>query len=138
MTMRCLAIAAAALIPFALAAPALAQSRAERRAAQLSAWVEAGEPQDCIQLNRIRETRVLSDQVIDFVMDNGQVFRNTLPNACPQLGFQESFGYKTSINQLCNVDIITVIIPGIGPNTGASCGLGRFVPMKPAETAATK
>ncbi|OYT69033.1 MAG: hypothetical protein CFK52_14160 [Chloracidobacterium sp. CP2_5A] len=126
---------AALLLPIALAAPALAESRSERRAAQMSAWVEAGDPQDCIQLNRIRETRVLSDQVIDFIMDNGQLFRNTLPAKCPQLGFQESFGYQTSINQLCNVDIITVIIPGIGPNTGASCGLGRFTPMKPASTA---
>ncbi|WP_448581446.1 hypothetical protein [Thermaurantiacus sp.] len=134
MNSRSLAIAAV-LLPLGLAAPALAESRSERRAAQMSAWVEAGKPQDCILLNRIRETRVLSDQVIDFVMDNGDVFRNTLPYKCPQLGFQESFGYQTSINQLCNVDIITVIIPGIGPNTGASCALGRFTPMKPAKTA---
>lgn len=132
MTLRPLVLAAMLL---SLAAPALADSRSDRRAAQKSAWVEAGEPQDCILLNRIRETRVLSDQVIDFIMDNGQVFRNTLPAKCPQLGFQESFGYQTSINLLCNVDIITVIIPGIGPNTGASCGLGRFTPMKPAEAA---
>lgn len=137
MTIRSLHLAAA-LIPLIIAAPALAESRSERRAAQMSAWVEAGEPQDCIPLNRIRETRVLSDQVIDFIMDNGEVFRNTLPHKCPQLGFQESFGYQTSLNQLCNVDIITVIIPGVGPNTGASCGLGRFTPMKAAEAPAAK
>lgn len=128
-------VAASLAAALLVATAASAQGRAERRAALMSAWVPAGEPQDCILLNRIRETRVLSDQVIDFVLDNGQVFRNTLPARCPQLGFQESFGYQTSINLLCNVDIITVIIPGIGPNTGASCGLGRFVPMKPAETA---
>jgi hypothetical protein len=117
------------------AAPADAQSRTERRAVERAGWVPDGEPMGCIDRARLRETRVLDDQTIDFIMANGDRFRNTLPYRCPQLGFNEAFGYQTTINQICNVDIITVIqTPGTGV-VGASCGLGMFQPMKRAEPA---
>jgi hypothetical protein len=118
-------------------APADAQSRSERRATELAAWVPDGEPVSCIDRARLRETRVLNDSTIDFIMNNGQRFRNTLPNRCPQLGFNEAFGYQTAINQLCNVDIITVVQTVGTPTRGASCGLGLFQPMKRAETPAS-
>ncbi len=85
----------------------------------------------CVQLNRIREARVVDDRTIDFYLSNREVLRNTLPNACPQLGFEKAFTYATSLSQLCSVDIITVIQQGGGPRTGASCGLGAFVPYTP-------
>jgi hypothetical protein len=83
----------------------------------------------CLQLQNIRNTRVLDDQTIDFYTRNGDVFRNRLPNSCPQLGFQQAFTYATSITQLCSVDIITVIIQGQPGLRGASCGLGPFTPI---------
>ena len=89
----------------------------------------AGKPVDCVQLNRIRETRVRDDRTIDFVMIDRTVYRNTLPNSCPELGFEESFAYKTSLNQLCSVDLITVLHRGGGISRGASCGLGSFQPV---------
>ncbi len=85
----------------------------------------------CVQLNRIREARVVDDRTIDFYLSNREVLRNTLPNSCPQLGFERAFSYATSISQLCSVDIITVIVQGGGPQRGASCGLGTFVPYTP-------
>ncbi len=85
----------------------------------------------CVELNRIREARVVDDRTIDFYLSGRQVLRNTLPNACPQLGFEKAFTYSTSLSQLCSVDIITVVIQGGGPRTGASCGLGAFVPYTP-------
>ncbi len=85
--------------------------------------------QSCVDLQSIRESRVRSDQVIDFYMIDGSVLRNTLPNSCPQLGFERAFTYATSLSQLCSVDIITVIIQGGGPSRGASCGLGQFTPI---------
>ncbi|WP_235977397.1 DUF6491 family protein [Sandaracinobacteroides hominis] len=109
-----------------LAAPAIAGSS---RAPEL---VPAGDPVNCIQMNQIRDTTVRDDQTIDFRMRNGQVMRNTLPRSCPNLGFQRAFGYRNTTNQLCSVDMITVIQQGGGPSRGASCGLGQFVPMKPA------
>ena len=91
--------------------------------------VEDGKPVSCVQLTNIRNTKVHGDSVIDFHMNNGKVYRNTLPMSCPSLGFEERFLYKTSIGQLCNVDIITVLqSPGL--SQGPSCGLGKFQPVK--------
>ena len=90
-----------------------------------------GEPENCLQLIRIRETRVRDGQTIDFVMVNGDVYRNTLPFECPGLAFDERFSYRTSINRLCNVDTITVF-DSTGMR-GATCGLGQFQPIEIAE-----
>jgi len=90
-----------------------------------------GDAVDCIPLHSIRNTRVRDDRTIDFYMDGRKVYRNTLPNSCPQLGFEEKFSYKTSLSQLCSVDIITVLhSPPL--MSGASCGLGKFQPISGA------
>jgi hypothetical protein len=84
-----------------------------------------GKPTSCIRLAEIDESRVRNDSTIDFYMKGGKVYRNRLPNSCSQLGFEERFSYKTSIQELCSSDIITVLTgPGIGQ--GPSCGLGEF------------
>jgi hypothetical protein len=88
-----------------------------------------GDAVSCVSLQNIRSTQVHGNSTIDFHMSGGKVYRNTLPNSCPSLGFEERFLYKTSLSQLCSVDIITVLqSPGITP--GASCGLGKFQPVK--------
>jgi hypothetical protein len=84
---------------------------------------------NCVLLQNIRETRVRNDSTIDFYLRGGKVLRNTLPNRCPNLGVERAFTYSTSINQLCNVDIITVINQGGGNRLGASCGLGKFTAL---------
>lgn len=92
---------------------------------------ESGKALSCIPLRQIRETLVHGDQTIDFRMLGGKVYRNKLPYSCPQLGFEERFGYKTSLSQLCSTDIITVLnTTGGGINRGASCGLGEFQPVE--------
>ncbi|MBC7504954.1 MAG: hypothetical protein H7267_04415, partial [Sandarakinorhabdus sp.] len=65
---------------------------------------------NCVNIRNIRNTNVIDNQTIDFVMNGRQTFRNTLPIACPQLGFERAFAYQTSTSQLCSVDIITVIV----------------------------
>jgi hypothetical protein len=112
-------------------APLLLAGCARQPPRNAQAMVPAGEPVNCVQISQIRSTQVIDDQTIDFRMRNGTLFRNTLPNRCPALGFERAFSYRTSINQLCNVDIITVVVQGGGPQIGASCGLGTFVPVKP-------
>ena len=57
------------------------------------------------------------------------VYRNRLPNSCPQLGFERRFGFSTSLSQLCSTDTIWVIIGGGGIQRGATCGLGQFQPV---------
>lgn len=84
---------------------------------------------NCVHIQRIRSTRVLDDRTIDFELINGSTLRNTLPNSCPSLGFEEAFSYSTSLAQLCSVDIITVLHQGGGQRRGASCGLGPFQPV---------
>lgn len=88
-----------------------------------------GKPVSCIPIHQIRSSQVRDDSTIDFYMNNRKVFRNKLPSSCPSLGFQERFGYSTSISQLCSTDIITVLFSGPGVMPGASCGLGQFQPV---------
>ena len=126
-----------AILPFAalvlLATAGAASARSDRQAVPPA--TPAGEPVSCVPLQNIRNTSVHGDQVIDFHMSGGKVYRNELPYACSSLGFEERFSYKTSINQLCSSDIITVLQT---PMTiqGPSCGLGKFQPVtliKPAK-----
>ncbi len=119
---------AAALLIAALAGPSLARPLKPAEEANIR---PDGKPVDCIQPHSIRETRVRDDSTIDFYMAGGRVYRNRLPQSCPELGFEERFGYETSIDQLCNVDIIHVLHSS-APMQGASCGLGSFQPISGA------
>ena len=85
----------------------------------------AGKAVGCIPLRSIRQSHVRNDLVIDFEMNGGKVYRNTLPQSCPSLGFRQSFSYKTSLSQLCSVDTITVL-ESPPMMQGATCGLGQF------------
>ena len=96
----------------------------------------AGKPVNCISIRQIRETRVRDDQTIDFVMNGrNRVYRNTLPQSCPRLGFEERFSYRTSQSQLCSTDIITVLQATAGLSPIGSCGLGKFAPVTLAKPA---
>jgi len=105
------------------AAPTLAKTAPDN-------LVPAGRPVDCVQITSIRSTSVRDDRTIDFIMNGNKVYRNTLPNSCPSLGFEKRFLYKTSLSQLCSVDIITVLYEAGGLQRGPSCGLGKFQPMQ--------
>lgn len=120
-----LPLCAAGLAAAVALVPATAQTKSQREA--LAAARPVGKPVDCVQIRQIRETRVRDDRTIDFYMLGGRVYRNTLPNSCARLGFEEAFSYKTSLSQLCSVDIITVIDRSGSPGIpGPSCGLGKF------------
>lgn len=115
---------------FALQPLALAQPDGPKKSRVPAAEV-TGEPVSCINLAQIRNTTVRDNRTIDFMMSGGKVYRNELPNQCGGLGFDRSFSYSTSLTQLCNVDIITVL-QNVGGRLmpGASCGLGQFTPVK--------
>lgn len=88
-----------------------------------------GAPQSCVPLTSIRNSRVLSNRVIDFGNGNRTTYRVVLPQDCPNLGFEQRFTYATSLSQLCAQDIITVL-QGPGVMRGASCGLAPFQPIE--------
>ena len=89
----------------------------------------------CISLARIDRTHVLDDYNILFYMRGKKVYINKLPHKCHGLRRADSFMYKTSLSQLCDLDIITALDNiGFGFSRGASCGLGTFYPItRPVE-----
>lgn len=119
--MRIPALAALALA--AAASPGAARDRNE-----IPAATPVGKPQSCIPLRSIRESLVRSDRIIDFRMLGKKTYRVTLPQGCPGLNFERRFSYATSLSQLCQQDIITVL-QSSPPIRGASCGLAEFQPV---------
>lgn len=121
------------LRPLLLAVASLSlcmSAAAEEKKMNAELGLVSGPPEQCVSLIRIDRTEVIDDQNILFHMRGGDIYRNHLPHRCPGLGFHESFMYRTSLNQLCNVDIITVLNDiGFGFSPGPSCGLGLFYPV---------
>lgn len=119
----------------AVATTAGAFGPAERRAKQLAAYSPVGEAVSCIDTNRIDSTNIVSNNVIDFKMRGGKVFRNTLPFSCSGLVLEDRFSYRTSISRLCSVDTIRVLHSyGGGLEEGVGCGLGKFQPVEKTAT----
>lgn len=117
----------------ALALGTLALPAASSAEDEVPRWQQArsvGSAENCISLNRIRNTRVHDDRTIDFHMSGGRIYRNILPYECNGLGFEESFSYRTSLSRLCSTDIITVLRTAGGGFSGPSCGLGQFEPIE--------
>lgn len=120
-----------AAVPLALAGCAGTKQTDAERNARAPAVKVTGEAQSCIPRSQIRQSVVRSDQIIDFEMRGGNVYRATLPTRCPGLGFERAFAYETSIEQLCGADIIYVLMNVGGvPQRGAGCGLAPFVPVE--------
>ena len=109
-----------------LAAPLAADEKAMDQSIDLV----SGPPEQCVSLIRIDHTDVVDDRNILFYMKGGKIYRNHLPYPCSGLKINDTFMYRTSLNQLCNVDIITVLDNmGFGFMPRNSCGLGQFYPV---------
>jgi len=90
----------------------------------------SGPPEQCVRLSSIDHTDVVDDQNILFYMHGKDIYRNYLPYPCRGLKNNDTFMYRTSLNQLCNVDIITVLdTMSFGFMPRNSCGLGMFYPI---------
>jgi hypothetical protein len=127
-------VAIALTAPLALAIAACApnpEARADFNEARTPKVSVLGPGQNCIDRSQVRNTVVRSDTVIDFEMNGGKVYRSTLRNRCPGLGWDRAITYETSINQLCTQQIVYSLqnIGGV-PQRGAGCSLGEFVPVQ--------
>ena len=134
MNLRILALALLPLLALGACAPNDPASEAARAAAEIArapAATVTGPPESCIDRSQVRQTVVRSDRVIDFEMTGGKVYRSTLRNSCPGLGWDRAITYETSINQLCTTQIVYSLqnIGGV-PQRGAGCSLGEFVPVE--------
>jgi hypothetical protein len=87
-----------------------------------------GEPQMCVDTYRIKETRIINNQSILFIMRGGERYINYLPVKCTGLVLADGFSYETSISKLCKQDSIKTLSPGSAP--GTTCLLGDFIPFK--------
>lgn len=89
-----------------------------------------GESLRCLSLVNIRQITILDNQHIVFDTRGGGHYLNTLPYPCSSLHRSRAIMYRTSLSQLCDLDIITVLDdvgPGFRPM--GSCGLGIFEPV---------
>jgi hypothetical protein len=90
-------------------------------------------PKDCVTVTNIKETKVIDDSTILFYMRGSSkvTYRISLPQgSCPNLARENRFSYKTTMNRLCNSDLITVLEQfGVGLREGFSCRLGLFYPI---------
>jgi len=101
------------------AGPALAQSP-----------VKQDPPTQCLRLSNIDQLVVLDDSHVVFYMKGGKKYLNSLPYACHGLRMNDTIMYRTSLDRLCDVDVITVLDRiGKGYMPGPSCGLGAFEPI---------
>ncbi|MFM2410435.1 MAG: hypothetical protein RL481_1263 [Pseudomonadota bacterium] len=115
----------------AVATTAGAFGSAERRAKQIAAYQPVGEAVTCSDSHRIDTTRILANDIIDFKMRGGKVYRNTLPGRCSGLVMEDRFSYRTSTSRLCSVDTIRVLHNYGGRlEEGVGCGLGKFQPVE--------
>jgi hypothetical protein len=92
-------------------------------------------PRDCISVISIDSTEAVDDQNIIFRMRGNTVYRNHLPQRCPNLERENRISYQVRSGRLCSIDTITVLeqFGGIGLQPGFTCRLGEFVPLSPEE-----
>ena len=89
-------------------------------------------PTKCITPSNIKETAIVDDSTILFYMRGGSkaTYRTSLPHECPNLASENRFAYKTTMNRLCDSDLITVLEQyGVGLREGFTCRLGLFYPI---------
>jgi len=93
----------------------------------------------CIDLIRIQRSEILDSQNMLFELTGGDLYLNRFPHPCPGLRKNDTYMTRTSLNRLCNLDIITELNQtGFGFTPGASCGLGMFEPVTEAQVEMVK
>lgn len=93
----------------------------------------------CLYLPMIDRTEVVDTRNILFYMKDRTVYRNELPHACATLDQTKPFLYRVGMNQICDLDRITVLNQwGVGFTPGETCGLGKFNVVEDADIEALK
>lgn len=127
-TSACIALA------LGLALPALAL--ADKPEANPNIKLATGEPERCLGITRIKELKILDKRNVLFYTTSNEVYLNDLSRPCPGLRPRDTVMYRTSLHELCNVDIITVLDDvGSGYMPGTSCSLGSFYPISKDDAA---
>lgn len=79
----------------------------------------------CIRTIDIKKQTILTDQDIQFEMNNGDIWVNHLPNRCSGLKSQGGFSWNVHNATVCsNQEIIHVL------DNGPSCSIGAFAKVQ--------
>ena len=97
-------------------------------AAQEEEPVVDGDTRRCLNIRRIRRTRIVDDRNMLFYASGSVVYHNILRQPCNGLAREGRYGYETSAGSLCTSDIIYVLYDDAfgGLRRGNACSLGTF------------
>ena len=130
-TLLTLAAAAAAFAPAQASSPD--PDKGERQLAQALEGRVAGEPVDCIDLHRIRSSRIINRTAI--VYDSGgTLYVNRPRSGASSLKDWDVMVTRPFGSRLCRVDTVQMVSPGSHMLSGIVF-LGDFVPYKRTERA---
>ena len=124
-----------ALLAGTLMLGGVAQAKGQDREAELARALQgrvAGEPVQCIDLHRVRSSRIITDTAI--IYDAGSViYVNRPANGADQLNQWDTMVTRTPSTRLCNVDTVTMVDRGSSSFMGVVF-LGDFVPYRRVRT----
>ena len=113
----------------------VAQAKPQDREAELARALQgrvAGEPVHCIDLHRVRGSRIIDDTAIIYDA-GGIVYVNRPENGADQLNQWDTMVTRTSSTQLCNIDTVTMVDRASHTFSGVVF-LGDFVPYRRVRT----
>ena len=87
---------------------------------------------NCVPTRRLKNTAVIDDKNILFVMIGDKIYHNELPRQCSGLAQSGSFTYGTMVGNVCRQDTIQVLRPN-SDLPGRTCSLGVFRPVAPED-----
>ena len=109
----------------------VAQAKPQDREAELARALQgrvAGEPVQCIDLHRVRSSRIITDTAIIYDA-GGVIYVNRPDNGADQLNQWDTMVTRTHSSRLCSVDTVTMVDRGSQSFTGVVF-LGDFVPYR--------
>ena len=114
-----------------LAAPAAAETRAERAAAEaarIASLPATGDARKCLPLGEIQQTRPVGQTMLLVRAGGNRWYRNTLRQPCTSLREERVLVYRTTASTICDIDLVDVVDPLSRINFGP-CFLGAFEPV---------
>ncbi|HLT89322.1 MAG TPA: DUF6491 family protein [Woeseiaceae bacterium] len=89
---------------------------------------------NCVNLRQVDRIQIMDEQHILFRLHGGKMYTNHLLSRCPGLRRDDTIMYRTTLNQLCHLDMFTILRNiGGGFMPGATCAFGRFHPTTEEE-----
>ena len=129
---KLLPLISASLLLGAFAASAAEPVDREAELARALRGRVAGEPVDCIDLHRVRSSRIITDTAIIYDA-GGVVYVNRPRNGADELNQHDAMVTRLPSTRLCSVDVVRLVDQATQTMTGVVF-LGDFVPYRRIRT----